>query len=89
MDVLLDAALNCAGVGVDDAQLLKEIEVTHVNDSTVHLLVAHVLDFTNSLKRGKLCTHCIRIEQVLDELIGANRVEDLVIAEFANEQVLV
>ena len=44
VDVLVEAPLQVRGVRVHDAELLKEVEVSHVDDGARHLLEAHIGD---------------------------------------------
>lgn len=77
------------GCSVDDAEFFKEVKVAHVDDFARHLLEADIGDVSERAQHWEGCSSRIRVQKLLEEVVGANRVENLVVSELANEQVLI
>ena len=76
------------GVLAYDAKVFKEVEVAEVDDGTVGLLEAEVLDFFILADDGHLLFDCWAVEEGFKEQIGANSVEGLIVPELRTVHVL-
>ena len=83
LNPLLEAALNVAGVGVYDIKLFKYIEEAHIDYSAVQLLEADICHITKFFDNWQSFASRLAIQELLDEVIGAHSVEDLIVSELS------
>ena len=89
LDVLVDAPVDVRCASINDAKLLKEVKVGHIDHSAVHLFKANLLDITKLFQGWDLRPGRLTVEKLLQEIVCAHWVENLIVAKLPDEKVLI